>query len=312
MAEQKVSPQYVAGESSPFQMIVILAGLVTTAATLVAVYFINSSADVNVMGWYLDYVLPAGALLVGILAGSGYGAASWFTGLKIQRRLLVIVVVLQLLAYAGAEYAVFRSLGPLHLNGEDHILTFSEYFDFEATHFAWKQDGGKVGEPLGQWGYFFRLLELAGFACGGLVVPAALFKKPYCDSCKMYMRTRALANVAASIPARKVKASDPQGRADYERQQEEAFQSAASGLKAVCISGANDDVDGYRTALATVGGMTKGSVKLPKRMAIKVSSCKRCGSGFLTTQLITGRGKKQKVTEIENVALPAGFLRKVQ
>ena len=119
------------------------------------------------MGWYLDYVIPAGAMLVGLVAGSGYGGASWVTGRKIQRRLLVTIVVLQLLAYGIAQYLIFVSYGPLRLQGSDHTLTFPEYYDFEARHFAWKQEQSeKAGEPLGEWGYFFKTLEVAGFALG--------------------------------------------------------------------------------------------------------------------------------------------------
>jgi len=308
MAYVKVSPQLISAESSPFQMIVIVAGLATTAATLVGVYFLNSLADVNVMGWYADYLLPVGALLVGIAAGSGYGAASWVTGLKIQRRLLWIIVALQLFAYAGAQYAVFRSLGPLYLQGQDHTLTFPEYFDFEATHFAWKQDNGKMGEPLGEAGYFFRLLEVAGFALGGLIVPWVLFKKPYCDTCKVYMRSRELARLAASVPARKIKSGDVQGRAEHDRQQQEAFQSATDRLKTVSACGAKGDLEGYRTAIAALGGVNKGIAKLPKRMAMRISQCRRCGRGVLTMQLITGQGKKLATIEIDKVTLPAGFL----
>ena len=41
---------------------VLVAGLVSTAVTLFVVYALSVQPDINVMGWYADYVLPAGRL----------------------------------------------------------------------------------------------------------------------------------------------------------------------------------------------------------------------------------------------------------
>src|SRR5688572_12021483 len=65
--------------------LVIISGLGTTIITLLVVYFLSASTDFNIMGWYANYVLPFGALLVGIAASAGYGIASWVTGVKITR-----------------------------------------------------------------------------------------------------------------------------------------------------------------------------------------------------------------------------------
>src|SRR5580692_2014574 len=55
--------------------LVLIGGAASTAVALLAVYFLNETGT-NVMGWYADYVLPIGALLVGLLASSGFGVAS--------------------------------------------------------------------------------------------------------------------------------------------------------------------------------------------------------------------------------------------
>src|SRR5262249_50527370 len=79
---------------------VLLAGLATTVLALVGVYVLDVIApDFHIMGWYANYILPAGALIVGMVASSGYGLASWFSGIKITSKLLWIVLVLQLGAY---------------------------------------------------------------------------------------------------------------------------------------------------------------------------------------------------------------------
>src|SRR3974390_2762117 len=89
---------------------VILSGLATTALALLGVYVLDVTAeDFHIMGWHADYVLPVGAVIVGVVASSGYGLASWFSGVKITKGLLWIVLGLQLLAYFAAQYVEFKN-----------------------------------------------------------------------------------------------------------------------------------------------------------------------------------------------------------
>ncbi len=205
---------------SPAYSLVLYSGLATSALALLGVHLLNVYAtDFNIMGWYADYLIPVGALLVGVAAASGYGLASWLTGVKISHSLLWAVMLIQLLVYFAAQYIEFSH--PAYLIHRDgRPVGFFEYYNFMARSFAWKHehDGGS-GEPLGIYGYFFRFLEIAGFVGGGLIVPAALRKTPYCQACRRYMRTRALSTIAASVPAKKFKevgrgrACRPSGRA---------------------------------------------------------------------------------------------------
>ena len=57
------------------------------------------------MGWYGDYVIPRRRQsIVGFVAGGGYGIASYLTGFRIRRGLLLAVLALQLAGY-GARSA---------------------------------------------------------------------------------------------------------------------------------------------------------------------------------------------------------------
>ena len=77
--------------------LVLLSGLISTALALLAVYILDTKTeDFHVMGWYANYVIPIGAILVGVVASSGYGLASWLSGVKITRSLLWTVLVLNL------------------------------------------------------------------------------------------------------------------------------------------------------------------------------------------------------------------------
>src|SRR5688572_23856592 len=184
------------------QLFMIYSGLITTALTLAGVYWMNQNAeDFNIMGWYANYVLPVGAVIVGALAGCGYGIGSAMSGLKVSRRLLTLIVLFQVIAYFIAQYIEYRDIVTrLGITG----LGFWEYFHINAVSFAWKQKDGDMGEPLGYWGYAFHALEVAGFALGGLIVPAVMMARPYCDTCRRYMKTRELGAIPAAVPARKV------------------------------------------------------------------------------------------------------------
>ena len=75
-------------------ILVLLSGIGTTLVALLGVYLLDvTTDDFHIMGWYANYVLPVGALLVGLVASFGYGLASWLTGIKITRGLLVKVLL---------------------------------------------------------------------------------------------------------------------------------------------------------------------------------------------------------------------------
>ena len=177
---------------------VLLSGLATTALALVGVYLLSTNTDdFNIMGWYANYVLPIGALIVGFVAASGYGIASWRTGQKITRRLLWTVLAFQVVAYFVSQYIEFHSLGLQYNDGTP--VGFLTYFDFAARAFSWQQKDGTAGSPLGVWGYAFRLLEIVGFCGGSLAVPLLLRAVPYCESCQSYMKTKEAGLLPASV-----------------------------------------------------------------------------------------------------------------
>src|SRR5687767_7320502 len=106
--ESAVEPVTVS--NTPY-LFVILCGLITSALTLAGVYWLNANTtDFAIMGWYANYVLPVGAVLVGLAAGSGYGIASWMTGVRISRQLMLTVVLLQTVMYFAAEYVEYRDV----------------------------------------------------------------------------------------------------------------------------------------------------------------------------------------------------------
>lgn len=293
-------------------ILVIAAGLVTTALALLGVYLLETGADTNIMGWHADYILPVGAILVGLAASSGYGIASYLTGLKIRKTLLWSILLLQVGAYFSAQYVTFLSQGPLFLRDTGHQVTFPEYFNIMATNFAWKKESGRgTDAPLGEAGYFFIGLEILGFAAGSLIVPGALMKHPYCELCQVYMKRKKLATIPASIPPRKVKKKDLAGMQAYTSEQQNALEESHAKLNYFAeLAGANDPV-AFRQTIEALGPASKASGKLPARVAIMLVRCRACHSGHLKATLLSGHGKKLTSTALRQIELTPEYVREM-
>jgi len=291
--------------------LVLISGLATTVVTLFIVYVLDhSGADINIMGLYADYVIPAGTILVGIAASSGYGLASWFSGIKITKRLLWTVLCLQLMAYFVAEYIQFSNLHLVY-SGSGKPVGFLTWFDATARAFAWKQDNGTMGEPMGAFGYFFVSLGILGFVGGSLIVPLAMRNAPYCASCQRYMKTRSLGLVPASVKAKKVKKSDLAGTAAYEAEQQQAFDGGKQTVATLQKFAADNKATEFRAKLDELRPDKSKTARLPIRMLLQLVHCKRCCNGQLVTKQMAGQGKQIKTTEIARNDLHPEFVRAV-
>ncbi|HEX4342483.1 MAG TPA: hypothetical protein VH255_03780 [Verrucomicrobiae bacterium] len=291
--------------------LVLISGIATTVITLLVVYLLDhSGADINIMGLYADYVIPAGTILVGIAASSGYGLASWVSGIKITKRLLWTVLCLQLIAYFVAEYIQFSNLHLIYAKTGQPVGFFT-WFDATARAFAWKQDNGSMGEPLGAFGYFFVSLGIAGFVGGSLIVPLAMRKAPYCASCQRYMKTRSLGLVPASVKAKKVKKSDLATTAAYEAEHQQALDGGKQTVAALQKFAADNSSAEFRNKLDELHPNKGKTSRLPVRMLLQLVHCKRCCNGQLVTKQITGQGKRIKTTEIVRSELHPEFVRSV-
>jgi hypothetical protein len=169
-----------------------------------------------------------------------------------------------------------------------------------------------MGQPLGAWGYFFRGLEVLGFAGGGVLVPFILRKTPYCDSCRRYMRTRALGFLPASVPIKKVKKSDEAGLAAYQAEQEQASAAGKRSWERLQQLAAAGKAGEFQRALDESKIGPKQVMKLPQRLSLHLVSCRRCMSGVLLARMVTGKGNQMKQTDFGRTELNPDFVRSMQ
>ena len=245
--------------------VVTAAGAATTLLALAAVFALAHSGE-NVMGWYANYVIPVGALLVGAVAASGYGIAAWFSGLKMTRRLMFSVCAQLLVSYFIAQYEEYRHWVP---NGE---VGFWSWFDLTTRAFAFAHHDGTPGSPFGAAGYAMRALEIGGYIVGGFLVPAALHKKPYCDACRTYRRQKRIALFPGGFPG-------------------DGGESAFRDLYAAAHVG---DRAGVEQLIRDLGDLEdqRATNAFSSRITVWTVRCPRCAEGYLAATRTEGHGKR--------------------
>jgi len=144
-----------------------------------------------------------------------------------------------------------------------------------------------------------------------LIVPLALRKAPYCASCQLYMKSRQLGLVAASVPLRKVKKSDEAGKAAYETEQQQSMDNGKQTVAALeQLAAANNTAD-FQKKIDELAPGKKAAAKLPIRFNVQLTHCKRCCGGQLITRTMTGQGKQLRQTDYSRADLHPEFVRSV-
>lgn len=309
---QKTSPQ----DGKP-NLFVLQSGLITSALALAGVWWVNHHSEENIMGWYANYVIPMGAMIVGFVAGSGYALASWFTGARINRKLLMVVLLLQTICYVGAEYVEYRDVrnqwekNGLVLKETNELPTFFQYYDLKAKSFTWKPEHSDQpdSEPIGTLGgYFFLLLGAVGFIGAGAIAPAILMAVPYCQTCQRYMKTRQVGLLPASVMPKKIPAMEVIAKAAYEKEQQDAAANANESVKRLCEFATAGDFESFRKEFAAAPP-AKVINKLPVRAAVSLIWCKTCNTGHIIPSVMKGHGKQIQTTKLSRTDVSADFVR---
>lgn len=176
-------------------LIVYLSGLATSALALWLVHYLHESQQYNIMGWYINAIIPAGALAVGIASGAGYAIASRMLQVKLSKAFIWGMVTTAIADYFAAQYLSYSHLiEQLHVSPER--FTFIDYLREMCEGMAFNdRRSGEPGSPLGLWGYLFKLLELTGYVLGALFPSLTVFGMPYCKSCQQYLKNHRTAYI---------------------------------------------------------------------------------------------------------------------
>lgn len=173
----------------PINSMVLISGSITSGIALMLVYLLNQ-VEFNPMGFYFLYLVPVGALLVGLLAGSGYAVGSRLTNVRVRGRMLQIIFLAGVVTFFAAHYITYReALAEAGVSAEQ--ARFVDYLQWICENMVYDQyliDQHNEAWELGPLGYGFKALECVGFAFGGLIPLLVLKAVPYCDVCQFYRR----------------------------------------------------------------------------------------------------------------------------
>lgn len=271
---------------------VVAAGSFTTLVALYIVYAL-AHRGTYIMGWYANFIIPAGALLVGMTAASGYGFAAYATGLKMTPRLMWSVAGQLALSYFIAQYEEFRMV-----IRESSPISFWEWFDITTRAFSFSDRSGAPGSALGLLGYGVRALELAGFVGGGVMVPLILRARPYCDPCRTYRRSHLIAVLPAGAPERVFGKVPPE-------EDQAARETGLAGTQAIFNAALDGQRDELESQIGSHGPLSekRAAHKRTGHINVHLVRCPRCADGWLSAQLVVGKGNNASYTPLGTAAL---------
>lgn len=283
--------------------IVLLQGLVSTFIALTLVYLVSMWADTLVMGWFLYHFIPVGAIVVGLVASMGYCGAAWKTGIRIQKKLLLSIFLLQISAYFAAEYIEFRVQGPF-LTDTGRAVGFGEYFHTVTTEMTWRSYGrGANSEParLGSVGYLVRLGQVAGFILGALIPTMTLRNHPYCDLCEGYMETRSLCVIPMS-------SMDLDGDRVSHRSENEAVEAGRLRLESINRAAIEGNMEAFRQSYADLLLKIELYSRRVVRIEVSLAYCPSCKQGLLTGMLVQQGGNENRTTRVSETSVAAALV----
>ncbi len=255
-------------------LLVGFCGAATCLLTAAILWLVELKTGFAFYSWTFWFIIPAGALLAGMVGASGY-----YAGARIfNRRPGTLLLLNVLLASVGTFFVIhYLSYSTLEIGGKSisDFVSFGEYLDItiRSTALQFRHRAHEMGatKELGGWGYGLAILQVLGFTLGGLAVYAILTSIPYCERCSRYFS-----------------ADGTQTR----------YTSDGEALQAFTAQLFNDFAEGA-VATATEKHAAFGNAKSEKgdnlRCVIEVRRCKKCDQRWVkyTVEKLAGNQWKE-------------------
>lgn len=294
-----------ASRKSPRQpgVIVYLSGFATSVLALWLVDFLNENQQFNIMGWYINAIIPAGALIVGIASGVGYAVASRLLQVKLSKAFIIGMVITAIVDYFAAQYLTYTHLLE-QFNVSPERYTFIDYIREISEGMAFNdRRSGEPGTPLGMWGYLFKLLELTGYVLGAMIPSLTVFGMPYCRPCQQYLKNHRTSHIHSPTLWSTVKKLKKKERLEA---LQEAIQSV--GERANEIAGSISTTPLAETEAALAGLDQSVQPDAAARITFNLKKCPQCEAHHLKLTL-TNFTVDKKVTasdfaQIDKTELP--------
>jgi predicted RNA-binding Zn-ribbon protein involved in translation (DUF1610 family) len=169
---------------------VISLGLLTTISTGIILGQLQAKASFLIYSYLIYKIVPVGAILSGCLATSGYVWGVKIMHPRVDRFLAVQMAVSGFLAYIIANFLDYLSHEEEDVLAREAI-SFWQYWQLSIDHAMLSSlRSSSSSLALGELGYFYAVLQIAGFIGGGVVLFWLLKDAIYCDECAIDLKRR--------------------------------------------------------------------------------------------------------------------------
>lgn len=163
----------------------IAGGIATQIVAILCWYAIWRSFQFDLLKFWVNLILPAGALCLGLIGGAGF----WFVGRRVKRPgtpgLKWMAAIVAIAAAVSIRFLGYWSIEfggvPLH-----DLMGFGDYLQATLGHarMDFSHHAHALGSvELGQWGYAMEAIQSACYALGSFAFAAAL---PAAVRCKRH------------------------------------------------------------------------------------------------------------------------------
>lgn len=168
-------------------ILVSIFGLISSLITALILVFVEFKFRISIYSFMFWFIIPVGAVFSGFAAATGYYFGSKLFNLKPSGMILINMMLISVGTFFLVNYLIYLGL---NINGKqvsDYVsfLTFLD-ISIKNTSMGLLRSRSAATGPLGAWGYGVAILQILGFAVGGLATFGWLSSIPYCDQCLKY------------------------------------------------------------------------------------------------------------------------------
>ena len=173
------------------------AGIVAAVGVVAINVLMQRALDLDFLGLTLWFIVPAGALIGGLGAASGYYAAARATQTLPSRRMLIEMLAIAFSTWLLMHWVEYATIALSDGSLVRDQVAFWDYLRLRTEHMQLVIENQSHTRPdttpeLGLLGYAHELLQIAGFMLGGLFMWVALRSHEACTPCSRYARTTKL------------------------------------------------------------------------------------------------------------------------
>ncbi|MES2319218.1 MAG: hypothetical protein V4631_17205 [Pseudomonadota bacterium] len=165
-----------------------LCGIATSVLAALANVGLDNLTDLNVFALTVWYVLPAGAMCVGLIGASGF-----YAGALVLRRSPSSALMAHMVALAAFTQILIYFLGYLSAydDGSGEARSFFQFLDASLTSTHSRDFGLRAQEEeseLGGFAYPLAVIQFLGLLSASITVYCLLRMKQYCETCSLYLQ----------------------------------------------------------------------------------------------------------------------------